>query len=225
VISFFKWLLKALESSGLFTRNRFSLETKLKAVLLYLAILSYRDITYVLGFVPASHEAMRLWVKKIEHFNLNLAPKERRLVAVDETKIKANGVCCFIWAAIDVDSRELLAIYVSWQRSILDSEAFLRKVLSTCTNKPVILADKGPWYPEAFDTFQLEWIHQTFGQRNYIERWFRTTKERTKRFYNNFPAKTSQIQKIKLFLKLFVLYYNFIRPHQTLKHPPATPTT
>jgi len=129
---------------GYLCESRFSLETKLRAVLLYLAKLSYRDITYVLGFVPASHEAVRLWVKKIEHLNLNVAPKTRRLIAVDETKIKANGVCCFIWAAIDVDSRELLAVYVSWQRSILYSEAFLRKVLSICTNKPVILADKGP---------------------------------------------------------------------------------
>jgi len=33
------------------------------------------------------------------------------------------------------------------------------------------------------------------------------------------------IFKIKLFIRLFVLWYNFIRPHQTLKRPPATPIT
>jgi hypothetical protein len=49
---------------------------KVKAVLLYLAILSYCGIMYVLGFVPASHEAVRLWVKKVECFNLNVAAKE-----------------------------------------------------------------------------------------------------------------------------------------------------
>jgi len=33
------------------------------------------------------------------------------------------------------------------------------------------------------------------------------------------------IFKIKLFIRLFTLWYNFIRPHQTLKRPPATPIT
>jgi len=39
---------------------------KVRAVLLYMAGLSYRDITYVLRVVPCSHEAVRLWVKKLE---------------------------------------------------------------------------------------------------------------------------------------------------------------
>jgi transposase-like protein len=30
------------------------------------------------------------------------------MVAVDETKIKADGEWCYVWAAIDVDTRELL---------------------------------------------------------------------------------------------------------------------
>jgi transposase-like protein len=47
------------------------------------------------------------------------------MVAVDETKIKADGEWCYVWAAIDVDTRELLAVWVSWQRNILNAEAFL----------------------------------------------------------------------------------------------------
>jgi len=39
---------------------------------------------------------------------------------------------------------------VSWQRNILHAKAFLKKVLEVCINKPLILIDKGPWYPEAF---------------------------------------------------------------------------
>ncbi|MEM2695882.1 MAG: hypothetical protein QXU09_02985 [Thermoproteota archaeon] len=45
-----RWLLKALENSGLFRINRFSLQMKVRAVLLYMAGLSYREITYVLRF-------------------------------------------------------------------------------------------------------------------------------------------------------------------------------
>ncbi len=50
-------------------------------------------------------------------------------------------------------------------------------------------------------------------------------KARTRRFFNNFPVRKRPIFKIKLFIRLFVLWYNFIRPHQTLKRPPATPIT
>ncbi|MBS7635259.1 DDE-type integrase/transposase/recombinase, partial [Candidatus Bathyarchaeota archaeon] len=49
------------------------------------------------------------------------------MVAVDETKIKANGEWRYVWAAIDVDTRELLAIWVSWQRNIHHAEAFMRR--------------------------------------------------------------------------------------------------
>jgi transposase-like protein len=52
-------------------------------------------------------------------------------------RIKADGEWCYVWAAIDVDTRGLLAIWVSWQRNIMHAEAFLRKALSTCINKPV----------------------------------------------------------------------------------------
>ncbi|MEM4310972.1 MAG: hypothetical protein QXX95_01090 [Nitrososphaerales archaeon] len=50
-------------------------------------------------------------------------------------------------------------------------------------------------------------------------------KARTRRFFNNFPVRKKPIFKIKLFIRFFVLWYNFIRPHQTLKRPPAIPTT
>jgi len=35
----------------------------------------------------------------------------------------------------------------------------------------------------------------TFGERNRIERWFRTMKARIRRFFNNFPAGKSQSSK------------------------------
>ena len=36
--------------------------------------------------------------------------KHRNLIAVDETVIKINGKKRFLWAAIDVESREVLAV-------------------------------------------------------------------------------------------------------------------
>ena len=136
-----------------------------------------------------------------EQVTVNVEAKHRQMVAVDETRIKADGEWCYVWAAIDVDTRELLAVRVSWRRNIHHAEAFLRKILEACTNKPVILVDKGPWYPEALKALGLEWKHRTFGERNRIKRWFRTMKARTRRFLNNFPVRKKPILKIKLFIR------------------------
>ncbi|MBS7634489.1 IS6 family transposase [Candidatus Bathyarchaeota archaeon] len=122
-----RWLLEALKDSGLFRINRFSLQARVRAILLYMTGLSYREITYVLRVVPCSHEAVRLWVKRLGQVTVNVEAKPRRMVAVDETKIKANGEWCYVWAAIDVDTRELLAVWVSWQRNIHHAEAFMRR--------------------------------------------------------------------------------------------------
>jgi len=135
-------------------------------------------------------------------------------VAVDETKLKLGGEQLYVWAAIDVKTREVLACRVSWTRSIMQAEAFLRKTLEACSPKPIILVDKGPWYPEALRSLELKWRHATFGLRNRIERWFGFLKARTKRFYNNFPHK-STTQSIKTFLETYTARYNTLSTRKT----------
>jgi putative transposase len=52
----------------------------------------------------------------------------------------------YIWSAVDVDSRELLALEASYGRSSLNA-------LKMCTNKPLV--DKGSWYRWAFERLGL----------------------------------------------------------------------
>ncbi|MEM2210334.1 MAG: hypothetical protein QXK35_00795 [Nitrososphaerales archaeon] len=49
--------------------------------------------------------------------------------------------------AIDMDTREVLAVRVSYTRSALDAKLFLNQVLQYCENKPIILMDhnNGMW--------------------------------------------------------------------------------
>jgi transposase-like protein len=56
---------------------------------------------------------MRLRVRKLEQIAINVEAKPRRMVAVDETKIKADKEWCYVWAAIDVDTRELLTGFMA----------------------------------------------------------------------------------------------------------------
>jgi transposase-like protein len=101
--------------------------------------------------------------------------RARRLVAVDETVLKVNGQICYLWAAIDVDTNEILALYASRGRGIPSAIEFLRKVLDSCEGKPVIVVDRGPWYRWALDRLGITYFHETFGNRNKIKRLFSTT--------------------------------------------------
>jgi len=101
--------------SSLFTLHRFSPYEKLLAVFVFIAGLSLRWISERLSITYASRESV----------------------------VKVNGYRCYLWAAIDVDSREVLAIYVSRGRSMLNALIFLRRVLKACENKPMIVVGMG----------------------------------------------------------------------------------
>jgi transposase-like protein len=72
--------------------------------------------------------------------------KNRRAVAIDETKIKERDKQRYVWAAIDVDRKEIVSVWVSAGRSGFNAYLFLKDVLSKCENKPIFIVDKVPWY-------------------------------------------------------------------------------
>lgn len=183
--------------------------------MLYYSGLSCRVVARVLrGLARFSHESVRIWFRRLREAFLRPERKRRSLVAVDETKLKLCGEHLYVGAAIDVKTKEILACRVSWTRNIMQAEAFLRKVSERCTNKPLILVDKGPWYPEALRSLGLKWRHATFGMRNRIERWFGILKARTKRFYNNFPN-NSTIKSVKTYIETFATWYNTLLKTKT----------
>jgi len=175
---------------------------------LYYSGLSYRVVARVLrGTAKFTYESAHKWFRRLKDAFTKPKRLRRRVVAVDETNLKLCGEQFFVWAAVDGKTKEVLACRVSWVRNMLHAEAFLRKVLEACKNKPLILVDRGPWYPEALRSLRLKWKHVTFGMRNRIERWFGILKARTKRFYNNFPN-NSTIKSAKTFLETFTALYN-----------------
>jgi putative transposase len=176
-------------------------------------------MTYQTELIGASHVSVYNWVHALRDVIRPVPRRKRRMVAIDETKLKIKGRQVFVWAAIDVDTKELLAVYASYYRSHINTLVFLRKVLRTCTNKPVVLVDGGPWYPWPLDRFGIPWLHVTFGERNAIERFFRTLKERTRRFYNNLPS--DRMDNLQSFIDVFMLWYNHLRRHQTLGRTPV----
>jgi transposase-like protein len=123
-----------------------------------------------------------------------------------------SGQTCYLRAAIDVDTKEVLAVYASKGRGIPSAVKFLRKVLDSCEGKPLIVVDRGAWYRWALDRLGITYIHETFGNRNRIKRWFREMKERTKRFHNNINEKT--LKSLEELITAIAAMHNIIRPEE-----------
>jgi len=191
--------------SGLFRFHNYDPVEKAYAALLFIAGLSLRDVSERYGFSSASRESVREWAHRLCSL-FRPGRKPRRLVAVDETVHKRLGHRVYVWSAVDVDSGERIAIYASRGRSILNALAFLRRVLDACDGKPVIVVDRGPWYPWALRRLGIQYCHETFGERNRVERWLRALEERTKRFYNNVNSKT--VKSIEEVVKAIALIQN-----------------
>jgi putative transposase len=71
-------------------------------------------MTYQTGVIGASHVAVHYWVRSLRNIVSKVKKRERRLITMDETKLKLQGRNIFIWAAIYIDTKELLSIYASY---------------------------------------------------------------------------------------------------------------
>ena len=222
-----KLLSDKINKLKIFKRNKKSLEIKVITALKYISGLSYRAISNFFRNIgiKVSKSSAQEWVSKIEE---NLGKiihgerKERGIVAIDETKLKLNGKVIFVYSAIDIKTKEIIAIRAFSGRSYIETLVFLREILSKCKNKPLILVDRAPWYSCVLERIGLKYQQVSKGPRNYIERWFRTLKERTKRFYNNFRSRELNLKNVNKFLRFFVFWYNYLRIHLTLGRSPCS---
>jgi len=119
-------------------------------------------------FIQASHEAVREWYQKGRELFEGLMEKKRRK-----------------WIAVD---EKVIAVWVSFGRSGLETMAFLKKVKHACKGKlPRIFIDGGSWYPWALERVGFE-RHTviSFGSRSAIERLFGDIEKRIRQFWNGF---------------------------------------
>jgi transposase-like protein len=97
-----------------------------------------------MGLEPISKSAVHYLSKKVSKIRAATELSYRRCIAFDETKLRVKKSYVYIWSAVDVDSKELLALEASYGRSSLNAPSFLKKALRMCTDKPLVLVDKGP---------------------------------------------------------------------------------
>ena len=202
-------LLYLLRIKKVFVRERAPIEIRALGIILVYLGLSYRKAAQVISvFHSVSHEAVGEWYKKsAKIFTMTVERKNRWAIAIDETKVKIGDKWHYIWVAIDIDTWEILGVYISRGRAYLDSLIFLKKVLKLCANKPYVYVDGGPWYPPALNRLGLLWEHKTFGERNAIEQFFSILKRRIKYFYKKWGKGTS-LFSVLLWNMAFVSLFN-----------------
>jgi transposase-like protein len=109
---------------------------------------------------PISKSTVYDLARRVSTASVAREPRYRRCIAFDETKLSVKGVHVYVWSAVDVDSRELLALEASYGRSCLNALSFMKEALRMCTDKQLVLVDKGPWYRWAFERLGLEYRHE-----------------------------------------------------------------
>ena len=196
-----------LEAKNVFERNRTPLRIRALGILLYHLGLSLRNCSMVLSsFEPISHESVRLWYHKSNRL-FTVETRHREIIAVDETKIKIHGKYHLLWAAIDINTWEVLGVWITQGRASIEAYSFLNHVLQKCSNNPKILVDGGPWYKPALNRLHANWEHVTFGLRNPIEQWFGILKHRIQLFYKRWPYNAS-IDTAQEWMNTFVSLYH-----------------
>lgn len=208
-----------------FDRHRKPPRLKLMGSLMHLRGMSLR---YTSTFLEnwfglfVSHEAVRNWTHRLDGL-YQPSTRSRGRIAVDETKLKvSDDDYVWLWSAIDINTREVVAVWITRGRSMWEAFFFMKRILRACANDdPCLLIDRGPWLIAAAKRLGVRYQTVTFGKRNLIERWFKTVKARFKSFDEYFPyGDTKRGLRVERFVRAFKFYYNHVRTHQTLGAPP-----
>ena len=96
----FTQLTELIETHNVFVRERKPTSLRATGIALLYFGLSCRQTAEVLSFSDdASHEAVRQWYHRVQKLLRNPSKRCRPTVAIDETKIKVEGIWYFLWAA------------------------------------------------------------------------------------------------------------------------------
>ena len=155
---------------------------------------------------------------------------------MDETIVNVKGKQRFLWNVLDADSRYLLAIHVSKNRTIKNTRKPIKKAKKVTDVRPEeVLTDGMPSYPQAIEkelgyrrkgAYKGWWSPhvrvpsiRAKTSNNRIERFHGTEKERTK-VMRGFD----QEHGCESLMEGFRVHYNLVKSHQALGCTPSEAT-
>ena len=174
-----------------------------------------------------SHEAVRQWVQRTNRATRRYFAKPLKRgsrIILDESKVRVGGEWVWLWVALDPQRRVVLEVYVSKTRNGLVAASFMRKLMGKYGRRVLFVTDGGKWYPWAARSVGARWVWLKGGVRSYVERWFRTVKDRMRVFNCAFPKSSRGLENARTFLRFYAYYYNHVRPHQSLNQNTPIPS-
>jgi putative transposase len=177
---------------------------------LYFLGLSYRNTSKALSqFIKRSHVAIWKWIQSYKP--KKIARKRKRIseFIIDETLVMIGSTYMWIWVAIEPESKHILAVTVSKERTTLIAERFILSLTNRYGSHPVS-TDGGTWYPQACKFLNLDHhLHSTF-EKSLIERTIQYIKDRTEGFDDYFPCRKANcnLKHIRNWLNLFTYQHN-----------------
>jgi len=183
--------------------------------------------------VQVSQMAVWKWIikysKLVSQYVETLKPQLLGIYHVDETAIKCKGVQKWFWEIIDEQTKFLVASHLSGSRTTEDAIALFEKSVKVAKKQPISLYCDGlPAYvdgynkvfrtlrkdtrPELIRKVGIRAVHN----QNAVERLHGTLKDRLK------PTRGLKGEEtVRTLLEGWVVHYNYVRKHQTLKTTPA----
>lgn len=169
------------------------------------------------------------WLMKyanlVSEFVETLGPQLLGIYKVDETAIKCKGVQKWFWEIIDEETKFLVASHLSGTRTVEGAIALFENSMKVAKKKPIsIYVDGLPAYVQGYNKVfgtlrkdtRPELIRKVgiraINSNNSVERLHGTLKDRIKPMRGLKDEET-----VRALLVGWVVHYNYVRKHQTLK--------
>jgi putative transposase len=193
-------------------RKRTSSEHIYHGIYLYFLGLSLRNSVKALSFlhvINRSHVTIWNWIQKYKPWKVSTRRTKISEYNIDETLIKVGSEYTWLWAAIEPENRQILALSISKKRNILIAERCLSGLVKI-HGKDSISTDGGTWYPMACRFLKLKHHFHSSLEKSLIERTMQYIKDRTECFDDYFPCSKEKckLNHVKNWLNLFVKIHN-----------------
>lgn len=196
---------------------------------LYFKGISYRKVVdHLKQFygITVSHVAIIKWVKKytqlMKRYVDSLMPQTSGIWHTDEMAVNIHGEYNWLWNVMDHETRFLLASQISQRREVKDARNIFQNAKDVAKGKPeVMITDGLKAYIKAFkkEFFTLRKPRTKHirkprfvdkSNNNMVERMQGSIREREKVMRALKKKQDNQV------IDGYRIYYNFIRPHQSL---------